>query len=417
MKNSLEANQDREQTALLVNWFVALVYVGLLLSWQSGVWAVSLLEIGALVLGAVLLIRQISARETFQPAPDTFALAALVLWGPLQILTGNTVDAYATWNSAVSWLVLATIYLSAKALLTDRRTRSRFLSTEIWIGSVMAVLSILLKFGSPQKIFGFFASRYPPIGPFIYKNHYAVFIELLIPIAFYKMTSGKHRRAPYVVLFAALFACMVASLSRAGLLIAVGEIVVLVALSWARGRITWRSLRNIGLPILLLVVAFTLLVGWDAAWARFQEAHPFEARGPLVHSTIEMIRSRPLTGFGLGTWRTVYPQYAVFDIARLANEAHNDWLQWAADGGIGFAAVILGFAIYVSRLAWNNVWGLGVPAVFVHCLVDYATRSLPLAAFLFLIAGALAAAGAARSSRKTGADPEWQILSLRASSE
>ena len=136
-----------------------------------------------------------------------------------------------------------------------------------------------------------------------------------------------------------------------------------------------------------------------------------------MRSTLEMIEAQPLTGYGLGTWRSVYPQFARFDIARLANEAHNDWLQWASEGGIGFAAVLLFFAVWVSRFAWKHIWGLGVPAVFAHCLVDYPTRSPGLAAFLFLFAGALASTRSVRQKKEEAGDPEWRVLSVRASSE
>lgn len=416
---------DALDAELYVDGLMAVVWLGILLSWQSAAWAASLFQVTVFVLGGALLIRQIASGDPIRLAPDTIALAALVGWGPVQIALGRSVEPYATWTSAVNWLALATIYWSAKTLLRDRPMRSRFLSTEIWVGSAIAIVSILLKFGSPQKVYGFFETRYPAIGPFIYKNHYAVFVELLLPIAFYKMTSGKHRRAPYVLLFAALFACSVASLSRAGLAIVMGESAVLLVISWISGRIALQEVRRIIIPMLLLIVAFILIVGWDAAWARFQEAHPFEHRSALARSTVDMIEARPLAGFGLGTWRTVYPQYANFDVARLANEAHDDWLQWAADGGVGFAAVILFFAVYVGRYAWKHVWGLGVPAVFVHCLGDYAMRNIPLAGLLFLIAGALAAAGETKpartggtdQARTDGTDPEWQILSLRMSPE
>ena len=35
------------------------------------------------------------------------------------------------------------------------------------------------------------------------------------------------------------------------------------------------------------------------------------------------------------------PHYAIVDIGAYANQAHNDWLQWTAEGGIPFGLLTL----------------------------------------------------------------------------
>jgi O-antigen ligase len=101
-----------------------------------------------------------------------------------------------------------------------------------------------------------------------------------------------------------------------------------------------------------------------------------------------MIRDRPLTGFGLGTWSEVYPGFARFDDGRFANQAHNDWAQWAAEGGLPFfllMAVVVGLAV---RPAYRSLWGLGLLAVFMHGFIDYPMQQRPaLAAFFFALLG------------------------------
>ena len=402
---------------MLIDWLVSIVYLGLLLSWAPEMWTVSLLQIGTFLAVGVLLIRRMAMREPLVLSGDAVALGLLVLWGPLQIAAGQTVSRFETWNTSANWLMVAAIYFAAKELLRDRAVRARFLSVQVWVGTALAILSVLFLFSSPMKVFGVFESRYTAFGPFIYKNHFAVFIELLLPIAFYKIVSSERFRLPYIVAFAALFACMVASLSRGGLVIAVAETVVLLVVTGTRGKLPALTLVKIAVPVVILIFVFTLIVGWDALVRRFQEPHPFEHRIELVQSTLEMIKAKPLTGFGLGTWPTVYPQFAYFDMARLANEAHNDWLQWAAEGGIGFAAIILFFAVWVSRFATNHIWGLGVPAVFIHCLVDYPTRNPSLDALIFLFAGALASTAAVRQSAAKERSTEWQVLSVRTAPE
>ena len=49
------------------------------------------------------------------------------------------------------------------------------------------------------------------------------------------------------------------------------------------------------------------------------------------------------------------------------------------------------------RRAWRCVWGLGIAAVFMHCLVDYPMQQRPaLAGWFFALMGAAAAAGTVR---------------------
>jgi O-antigen ligase len=112
----------------------------------------------------------------------------------------------------------------------------------------------------------------------------------------------------------------------------------------------------------------------------------------LVRSSLHMVRDRPVRGFGLGTWAEAYPGYALFDDGRFVNQAHNDWLQWAVEGGIPFLLVMLAVAAWTIRPAVRSVWGIGLWAVFLHSLVDYPMQQRPaLAAFFFAMLGALAA--------------------------
>ena len=48
-------------------------------------------------------------------------------------------------------------------------------------------------------------------------------------------------------------------------------------------------------------------------------------------------------------------------------------------------------AIWSVRPAADSLWGLGIPAVFAHSLVDYPLRQPALAVLLFAMLGALAA--------------------------
>jgi O-antigen ligase len=103
-----------------------------------------------------------------------------------------------------------------------------------------------------------------------------------------------------------------------------------------------------------------------------------------------MIRDRPLLGFGLGTWPAVYPGYALFDEGLYVNQAHDDWAQWGAEGGLPFVAIMLAIAAWSAWRGFKTGWGLGVFAVFVHCLVDYPIQRAGVAMTMFVMLAALA---------------------------
>lgn len=399
---------------MIIDWLTAIVFLGLLLAWVPGAWSISVFQVGTFVVGSFAVARRMLRDPAIHLSWDVLLVIGLAAWGVLQLALRQSVYAYETWNASVLWMTFAAIYCIAKYSLADRESRGRFLTIQLWAGTILAVASILFHFGSGNRVFGIFESRYPAYGPFVYKNHYAAFIELLIPIAFFRMMTARRGKGFYAVVLAGLFACAIASVSRAGVIVAFAELVILLFLALRRGQINAKTSLRFGLPVAVLMIAFALVVGPEAIWTRFQQRNPWQYRDQLAASTLAMIEQRPVMGFGLGNWRTVYPQFATIDITVFVNEAHSDWLQWASEGGLPFAAALLAFAIWMGILAWKHPWGWGVPAVFAHCAVDYAMRLPALAAMVFLLAGCLAATARSRRQSPESAGPEYRVLAVRA---
>ena len=104
-----------------------------------------------------------------------------------------------------------------------------------------------------------------------------------------------------------------------------------------------------------------------------------------------MACERPWTGFGLGTWPFVYPAHAIIDKGVFANHAHNDWAEWAGEGGVPMVLLLLSILVWSVRYSFRFPWGVGVVAVFVHSLVDFPLQKPSLAALLFAMLGTMAA--------------------------
>ena len=95
-----------------------------------------------------------------------------------------------------------------------------------------------------------------------------------------------------------------------------------------------------------------------------------------------MVPLHPWFGSGMGTWPVLFPRFATFDSNVYVNEAHNDWAQWTAEGGIPFTLLLAALAFSLVRPAFRSVWGLGVIGVLSHSFVDYPLRE-PALMFLF----------------------------------
>ena len=149
------------------------------------------------------------------------------------------------------------------------------------------------------------------------------------------------------------------------------------------------------------------MAGAGTLLGRFAETDPLRYRREMAASSVHIIRDHPWQGSGLGTYASVYPAYATFDLGATVEHAHNYWLEWAAEGGIPFALVWLVLALALCRPAARSIWGIGILAVFLHALVDYPFARFGLTAWNFALMGALSA------SSMRGVSPSRHSLSGR----
>jgi O-antigen ligase len=123
----------------------------------------------------------------------------------------------------------------------------------------------------------------------------------------------------------------------------------------------------------------------------------FQSRGWIWRDTIEMIRANWVTGVGLGAYHTTYPIYSKQDGLIVVSQAHNEYLQALADGGIIAALIVIWFFYLVVRDTARAIrhrdplkagTGLGcaggIFALLVHSLFDF-NLQLPSNALLFLV--------------------------------
>jgi hypothetical protein len=370
--------------------FAALFFFAILTLWVPGYWPVTVFQVGTFLLTAIAVWRARLSPPTFvwPLAPLSFA----VLWGLFQWLTGRTAYAFDTQLATLRWTTFLCVFLAGICLFRDESVRRWFRSALTWFAFLVSILATVQSFTSDGKVFWLFTTPYTDsvMGPILNRNHYAVFIEAVLPIALYRAVRLQRESILYSGMAATMYASVIASASRAGTVLSTAEVVLIPLLLWASHRAPGRDVAASLLRMSVLFAVFTAVVGWDSVWSRFWAPDPLVVRRELAVSTLHMAASHPWLGNGLGTWPTIYPQYAIVDIGVFANQAHNDWLQWAAEGGVPFSVMLASLVLWSLRPAFHSIWGLGVLAVFLHAIVDFPFSRPALGSWPILILALLA---------------------------
>jgi O-antigen ligase len=370
---------------------VFVLLFGVTTIWVREPWAVHALEITVFLFTSFVLLADAVRRRDWRPSLIAVIPVAICAWGCAQFFSHTTAVPSATHASALYWLAGACLVFLGQRACASPDLRDRFLTLALAAGTTVCLLGTVQLFTSDGLVFWLFPSGYDSqvIGPFPYRNNYAAFAELLLPIALALGLRAKQWHV-WIIVAASLYASVLASGSRAGSALATLEVATVFLLARSRIREAIGAAKAVSIFVSLAAI-FTLVVGYQFIWQRFSESDPLALRREFLQSSIEMVRAQPLRGFGLGTWTSVYPQFAIVDPGLFANHAHNEWAQWAAEGGLPVFAFLLALFIWTIRPAIQSIWGIGVLSVFVHSLVDYPFVRLGLAAWIFVLIGALAA--------------------------
>jgi hypothetical protein len=373
--------------ASLLFCLVLALFLATLTLWIPSYWPVAAFEIAVFVIAGVAVVL------TMQPAVGAgfplIVLSSIVLWGCLQLLIGSSINRFETERATLQWMTWAAVYYLGVATLKDESLAKRVRIAIAWFGLVIAVEAILQAYLSPGKVFGLFDTGYQHfvMGPIIYHTHFAVFIETILPAALFLAFESY----AYLGIAAVLLAALVVSASRGGVIIASGEVVVFLFLAYRQRPEASRKIIRIALALAGVTAILTLIVGFATTSERFYSEALAAGRVQFAISTLHMIAVHPWLGWGLGCWPTVYPAFATFDPGAIVNQAHSDWLQWTAEGGLPVGLALLALALWAIRPALRSIWGIGILAVLIHAAFDYPFSRPAIGAWPILILSMAAA--------------------------
>lgn len=288
------------------------------------------------------------------------------------------------------------------------------------------------------------AAGRPSFLPFINKNHFAGYMELLAPMMaalcyvnysgvraasgikdIFLETATKRNAAMVLLhgLAGVLFFCsIIMTYSRGGLFGMVFSFFVLFALLAGKKR-RWLSLAAVAV---MLVLSVALINADDGKVLSHIEDLAKDDVSALIryevwHDTAGMIRRFPWAGVGLGCFETAFPSYKTIDMDANFYQPESDYLYILAEAG--FAGLILAMAFLCiflwkvlsahaardDRFAKGIAAGCiaGLSALLLHGLVDTSLHmpSIMLLAAIFM--GIAYAATGTRFRRSGNGERKW----------
>jgi O-antigen ligase len=382
----------------------SMLFVAVLSFGAVETWSVTILEAGAAVLFLGWAAGQAIAGELRIQASPLYAPA--FLFGAVvaaQLGFGLTSYRYATLISSLQYLAYGIVlFLTLQSLTNERSTKAVLWALTVF-GFALAVFAIAQDLTSNGKIYWVrtLHNGGSIFGPYVNHDHYAGLMEMLAPFPIVLslgslMRGGKRALVGFAGVVMA--GTIVLSQSRAGTASFLAEMSLLLALLMWRKK-NGRTAASVG-AICLMVLAFVVWLGTAALWHHFTELQDW-MRLAMSKDGLRMFWHKPVLGYGLGTFTTVYPQFRSFYTNLFVNAAHNDYVQILVETGlIGFAAVGW-FIIEVYRAGLANVQGwnrdysralglaalIGCTGLLVHSFFDF-NLQIPAnaCAFYFLCA-------------------------------
>ncbi len=310
----------------------------------------------------------------------------------IQFRQTMSADAYETHRFTLKLLALTGVGLLTLRYVCTRRRLSLLIVTIIGVGIASALFGLLRQTMQHEAIgFGLpFLRLGEGYAQFINRNHFAFLMEMTLGLAMGLVIGGGVRRDRVLIYLAAiapLWTALVLSNSRGGIFGLLGQALFLALLVGSvrkaeaedpDGSLAWlvnwvgrsRPARTALALCLILVLAVSMIwMGGDNLVKRLEslpvematdgnnksavaesiaqgsESNTGERRVEVWKATLSLIKAHPIAGSGFGAYKSAIPAHHRASGEMTPQEAHNDYLELLASGGMIACALVAWFAI------------------------------------------------------------------------
>jgi len=335
------------------------------------------LLVGLAALAFQLLPLPNRVRWLLSPRVDVDRMELLLMpdaatsWRPLSLDPHATGVALAVASAAVL------VFWSCRSICGHGHTRPLVRAVAV-VGLVAAVAAVVQRAVAPELIYGIWPpadAGARPFGPFVNRNHFATWLLMAVPLTAGALVASAGARRPsgrlspeiaaglraigsvdgwIGVSSAAMMLTLILTSSRSGL--GAAAVTVVTAFGLSARRLSRRGL--------VVSIGAAALVAATAAWitspqpilARVQETLSLGSAGraDIWQDATTVFKAYPWTGTGVGTFERSMLVYQATDRSVRTNQAHNQYLQVAAEGGLLLIVPILAVCAAFARLAWRR---------------------------------------------------------------
>ncbi len=449
IKTSIKMSIKMSINKIIFAGFAMLVSFSALAFGTVEPWSILIFEVLAAALFLVWLISLVVTRSAEIRIPALFwPLLVYTILGILQMLSAGqpdllagvitvspSIDAHATQGVIMVLITLLAIILLTGAITASEQNLNLGIILLSCYGFGLALFALIQHFGWNGRFYWLRAqelSNSIPFGPFANRNHFAGYMELLLPWPLVAILDNNRRRE--FKLFYASSAVWIGlaavwTQSRGGIISLLTEVVVLALLAQHINRDQQHQSSSSGIRrfwqyfalaiVLAVIIAGTFWLGNEQLISRLTPASGSSSpvtvddpqkkfsssRGLFWKAAWNTFIMHPVTGAGLGSFQVAFQLYSPQPGPDpTVAHAHNDYLQVLADSGI-IGAICLLWAVVVLVRNWRRgllslsaseracaLAGCAVMSgLMVHSIFDF-NLQLPSHSLLFVIFGSIEAA-------------------------
>lgn len=362
--------------------------------------------------------------------PSVYEIYALSGGGTAPAYIPLSIDAETTMHMFLKSSMYVSIFVLTLLLVTSRERLKLVAMVIVFVGLMESLYGLFNTLTGTEYIFMMKKEAFVGFvtGTFINRNHFAGFLEMVIPVALGLVISGTaaigggngwRGRARFIITFIMgqqgritvymliMIAAFLLSASRAGLLsfgFAIG-IVLLITARYKGGDA--REMKITGLIVALALIAGLWLGMGELPDRLYNSYHHIGPRLIAWENSIAIIKDFPFFGTGAGTYQYIFARYEDGRLLQYYDHAHNDYIELLADQGlVGF--FLLGFPILIiivknikafihrkTAIKRAILFGslVGTFSLLIHSLIDFNFHIPANAAYFYLLLGLGAVAG------------------------
>jgi O-antigen ligase len=405
-------------------------------------WTIGLLSI-LVAITALLWLIESGFNGEFRYSPSTLQvpIVALILIGCVQLLPlasreadllnapimqSLSMDPYATRFFLIRLVMCFVFFAAALAYVPGAKRNTKIAWVIITFGALIAFFGILQRLAMPESIYGLRPTPQAiPFGPFVNQHHFAALMEMTSGIALGLLfgNGSSRERKLFIGLAAGIMGmAIVFTSSRAGMISYLGVVTFAAVASFvnepdarrhgykdALSR-TKRNLLIISAAggLVLLVLGSVLFLGGETSLLRgigLVQTQSDVTSGRLHFWSIawQIFLAHPIVGAGFDAFGVAFTRYDSWHGQFRVEQAHNDYLQILADGGVLGLGCVLSFIFIFIRKGTSAIIRrtsdihrsistgalAGCFGILIHSFFDFPLRT-PANAFFFLLLVVLA---------------------------